>query len=288
MPLSAPANHCDQPHAFHHSSFILPLSSFLLHPSSRGLLIEGGFKFANGGEVARLATEQVDDLDRRAECGERVHLQDFQRLDARDAGVGVFLQQGIEDGAGLVAVLGEDVALLDLLSPLAAREGRAVESDVADEVESVEVATHLLGEFLEEDALGGEFLKNRLLLLGVVPDGEEVVERGIGLPDGLAGVVAKRLGDQPAVAVEVLDALGGDADLDVVDVVFRGARAGRITPAARWVADDDATIRRVALAAITTFRRFFGRDRGVFRAGFVDLDGVAVERGVGEQGGGPV
>ena len=59
--------------------------------------------------------------------------------------------------------------------------------------------------------MAGQFLDDGLLALGVVPGVEEGVERGVGLADGLAGVVLERLGDELAVGVEVLDALGGDA-----------------------------------------------------------------------------
>ena len=58
-----------------------------------------------------LAAEELDDLDRRAEGGERIDLEDFERLDALDARVGVLVEQRVEHGARLVAVLGEDVAL---------------------------------------------------------------------------------------------------------------------------------------------------------------------------------
>ena len=34
---------------------------------SGGFLVKGGFEFADGGEVAVLAAEEVDDFDRRAE-----------------------------------------------------------------------------------------------------------------------------------------------------------------------------------------------------------------------------
>jgi hypothetical protein len=49
---------------------------------SGGFLIEGGFQFSDGGEVGRLAAEQRDDLDRRAEGGQRIDLEDLERLDA--------------------------------------------------------------------------------------------------------------------------------------------------------------------------------------------------------------
>ena len=59
--------------------------------------------------------------------------------------------------------------------------------------------------------MAGEFFEDGLLALGVVPGGEEGVERGVRLADGLARVVLERLGDELAVGVEVLDALGDDA-----------------------------------------------------------------------------
>jgi hypothetical protein len=40
------------------------------------------------------------------------------------------------------------------------------------------------------------------------------------LSDGLAGIVPERLGNELAVGVEILHALGGNGDFDVVDVVF--------------------------------------------------------------------
>ena len=68
----------------------------------------GRFQVPNGGEVVLLAAEEIDDFDRRAEGGERVDFEDFERFDALEAGVGVFVEQRLEHGAGLVAVFGED------------------------------------------------------------------------------------------------------------------------------------------------------------------------------------
>ena len=73
------------------------------------------------------------------------------------------------------------------------------------------VAADLLGQFVEEHALARQLVDDGLLALGVVPGVEEVVERGVRLADGLARVVLERLGDELAVGVEVLDALGDDA-----------------------------------------------------------------------------
>ena len=90
------------------------------------------------------------------------------------------------------------------------RRPRVVEGDMTDQVEGVVAAADLLGEFVEEYALGSQFLDDGLLALGVVPGVEEGIQRGIGLAHRLARVVLERLGDEPAVFVEILDALGGD------------------------------------------------------------------------------
>jgi hypothetical protein len=41
-----------------------------------------GFELADGGQVGGLAAEEVDDFDGGAEGGQRVDLEDVQRLDA--------------------------------------------------------------------------------------------------------------------------------------------------------------------------------------------------------------
>ena len=87
-------------------------------------------------------------------------------VEVDDAFVLVLLQQRFEHGAGLRPVLGEDVALADVLGPLAAGERRLVEGHVADEVEGVEVLADLLGQRLEQQALGFEFFDDRLLAVG--------------------------------------------------------------------------------------------------------------------------
>ena len=76
------------------------------------------------------------------------------------------------------AVLGEDIALADVVGALAAGERRLVEGDVADQVEGVEVLAHFLGQRVERQALGFQFLDDGLLALGAVPALEEVVEAG--------------------------------------------------------------------------------------------------------------
>ena len=100
-------------------------------------------------------------------------------------------EQRIEHGAGLRPILGEHVALPDVLGPLAPGERRLVEGDVADEVEGVEVLAHFLGERVERQALGFQFLDDRLLALGRLPALEEIVEAGEALLQRLLGEVAQ-------------------------------------------------------------------------------------------------
>ena len=134
-----------------------------------GFLIKLGFEFLNCGEIGWFAAEEFDDFDGRAEVGKRIDFEDVQRFDAVDPAVGIFFQKGIQNGAGIVAIFGENIALLHVVGTFAAGKRRLVEGDMADEIEGVVVAAHLLGEFVKKYAAIGEFLYDRLLAFGVVP-----------------------------------------------------------------------------------------------------------------------
>ena len=247
--------------------------------------VKGVFEVADGGAVASLAAEELNDLDRRAEARSGSTL----RISI-DSTVWMPLSAYLSSRASstaraLLAVLAEDVALLHVVGALLAGERRLVEGDVADEVEGVVVAADLFGQLVEEHALGVQLLDDGLLLVGGVPACEEVVEGGESLVDGLAGVVRERLGDELAVGVEVLDALGGDADFDVVDVVAPWRSRLVSAGANGWRRIDDGA---ASAARPHRVRWIVRRDDGVVRAGLVDLDGIAVEVGVGEQLGGPL
>ena len=77
-------------------------------------------------------------------------LQDARIVEACDAFVLIFLEQGFQHRAGLRAVLGEDIALADILHALASGERRPIEGHVADEVEGVEVLADFLGQRFEQ------------------------------------------------------------------------------------------------------------------------------------------
>ena len=96
--------------------------------------------------------------------------------------------------------------------------GLLVEGDVADQVEGIEVLAQLLGDRVERQALGLQLLDDRLLALRRLPALEEVVEAGEALLQRLLGEVAQALGDQLAVLVEILHALGDDLGADAIDV----------------------------------------------------------------------
>ena len=165
------------------------------------------------------------------------------------------------------------MALLHFLGPLAASERRLVEGHMADEVESVVVAADLLGEFVEEDTARREFLDDGVLLLGVIPDGEEGIERGVGFPNGFARVILQGFGDELAIRIEILDALGGDADLDIVHEVSGGA-------CRRWVHEGAARrVNDLLAGGLLVFRRL----DGVVLAGFKNLNGVTIEVWIGEE-----
>ena len=147
--------------------------------------VKGVFEFAEGGAVGGFAAEELDDFDGGAEVAEGIDFEGLHGLDGLDAAVGVFLEEGFEDGAGLLAVFAEEVALGHPGGAFAAGEGRLVVGDVADEVEGVVIGSDPGGQLVEEEALRGKFVEECFLLVGGVPLVEKVVEGGVGPVDGL-------------------------------------------------------------------------------------------------------
>src|SRR5690554_3058950 len=113
-----------------------------------GSAIEGRFQFLHGFQESGLSAKGADDLARRADAVERVEGENLDVFDALDAGIGVLVEQGVEYGASLLAVAGEDIALANLLGALLARQRGAVEGDMADEVEGVEGLAGFFADFL--------------------------------------------------------------------------------------------------------------------------------------------
>ncbi len=128
------------------------------------------------------------------------------------------MQQGFKHGAGLRAVFGEDIALADIVCALAARERRLVESDMADEVEGVEVLADFLGQRVKGQAFVFEFFDDGLLALGGFPALEEIIEAGEALLQRLLGEVPQAFGDELAVFVEIFHALGDDGGPYPIDI----------------------------------------------------------------------
>lgn len=118
------------------------------------------------------------------------------------------MEQGIEDGPGLFTVSGENIPLADVVGPLAPGEGRLVKGDIADQVEGIEIPANLLGQGLEKEAFLFQFFNDYSLTLDAMPTSEELIETGEALAERLFGIVAEALGDEPAVFIEVFDALG--------------------------------------------------------------------------------
>jgi hypothetical protein len=65
---------------------------------------------------------------------------------------------------------------LHLLGPFAPGERRLIKGDMANEVEGVEVASDLFGQFIEKDPLGGEFFDDGLFAFRVLPYDEEIIQ----------------------------------------------------------------------------------------------------------------
>ena len=119
------------------------LGSFLIE---RGLGVRG-----RPARSRRRPPNVFDEFDGRADGVERRNLSGSagsSRLVTPF--VLILLRAGFEHGAGLRAVLGEDVALADVLRAFASGERRLVEGDVADEIEGVEVLADFVGQRFEQ------------------------------------------------------------------------------------------------------------------------------------------
>ena len=82
----------------------------------------------------------------------------------------------LQDRAGLLAVPGEVVALLDLVGPLFAGERRLVIGDMADQVEVAVVLADLFGEILQDDAVLFQYSRMACFFVGVVPAPQKFIQ----------------------------------------------------------------------------------------------------------------
>ena len=257
-----------------------------------GFLVDRGLQFVNGPFEPCSIAEGIDQLHDAAHRAERGDPQDRGVVEIQHPFVGVLGEEGIEYGAGLAAVLGEDVMLLDRFGTLAPRQRFFVEGDVADQVERVEVFAQFLGDRVERQPFGFELFDDRLFARRPFPVLQEIVEAREAAFQRVFGVIAKALGDQLAMFVEVFDPLGDDLNIDAIDIDLfdRAGRAAGIAGAEVIGAGEERFVGaggRGERVVIVVGRGDVvgGRDR--FAVGrFVDLDRIAVEVGVGEMAGG--
>ena len=140
--------------------------------------VELGFELAHGGDdTGRLTAESADDFDRRAKLVQGLDLEDVDVLDRSDALVGVLVEQGVEHGPGLLAVLGEVVLLPDLVGSLLASQRRLIVGDMADRSNGSRSLPTSSASGSKKTPLF-QLLDDRLLAVGLIPAGQELVEGG--------------------------------------------------------------------------------------------------------------
>ena len=208
---------------------------------------------------------------RGAEFGERQDAQHLRVIKIQHPFVGVFGEQGVEHGAGLLAVCGEHVTLPDVFGTLAAGQRLGVKGHMANQVERVKVLAKFLGDSVERQPLGLQFLNNGLLAFGHFPASEKIIQAGKAPFQRLSGKVAQGLGDQLAVLVQILNPLGNDERADSVHIHL----APLLRRRPRRIADD-------FFPFFVHRRIIIGRRDGVVLAGFVNLYRLTVEVRVGK------
>ena len=253
---------------------------------SGGLLVEGGLQVADGFYELILAAEGFEQLYRRAEGVQRRDAQHVGVVEVEHAFVGVLVKQRVEHGAGLVSVLSEHVAFLDVRGALAAGQRLGVKGHLADEIEGVEILAEFLGDGIECQAFGRKFVNDGLFAFGGLPSLEKVIKAGEAFLQRLLGEVAQGLGDEFAVFVKVLHTLGNDCRVDAVNVNLALDRGVRLEP---WGNFDNGFVVgrfwRERGFAVLRARRVVGRSDGIACSRFVYLHRLAVEVRVGKMAG---
>ena len=155
---------------------------------------------ARPASKAGLAAERLDELNHAAHRGEGRDLQYVDASSRLSTPSSRYLASRASSTArAWPSISGEDIALLDVLRPLAARQRLGVEGDVADQVEGVEIGPELLADGVERETLGRQLLDDGLPALAALPALEKVVEAGEALLQRRLGEIAQGLGDELAV-----------------------------------------------------------------------------------------
>jgi hypothetical protein len=103
-------------------------------------------EFLHSAHEIRSGTELFHELKGGAQRIERRDLQDSRVAKVDDALVLVFLEQCLKHRARLWTVFSKNIALANVFSPLAPREGRLIKCHMTDKIKGVEVLTDLLSQ----------------------------------------------------------------------------------------------------------------------------------------------
>lgn len=252
-----------------------------------GPLVEGGLEFVHGLFKAGTSTKRFEQFDRRTHGIELRNLENLRIVQAGDAFVLILLEQGFQYGAGLLAVLGEDIPLADIVRPFPSRQRRLIEGHMADEVEGIEIFPHFIGQWFEQQPFLFQLLDDGLLALGAVPLFEKRCEAGIAFPERLLGVVAQSFGHELTVFVQILDPFRNHADFLAVDVVLTRRRAAWLDGDARRGGIDDnllifAWFRWNLIFRVSRRKQIVRRRDRILFSRFVDLHRLPVEVWIGK------
>ena len=190
---------------------------------SSGDLIELCGERVDGLVVGRLAAEGAHYFMRGAEAPDGVQRDDSRVLQVEQAGIGILVEEAVEDLPREVAVFRKVVTLTHVFSALAAGERFLIVGDMTDQVERVEGRADLILQSGKDDPVTFQFFDDGALLVGSFPGFQENIERSVVGADILAGVVTQALGDDLSVRAQVLDTLVDDGDDNAVDGHFPAA-----------------------------------------------------------------
>jgi hypothetical protein len=98
---------------------------------------------------------------------------------------------------------------------------------MADQIEGIEILSEFIRHGVERQALGLQFLNDRLLAFSRFPALEELVETREALLQRRLGEIAQGFCDELAVLVEIFNALSENPGADAIDINLSDRATGR-------------------------------------------------------------
>jgi hypothetical protein len=121
-------------------------------------------------------SELSDELKRRSHGIERGNLQHAWIVQVDRALILIFLQQRLQHGPCLRTVPGKDIALTNVIGAFPPGQRRLIERYMANQVERIQVLAQFIGQRVQRQPFGFQFVDNGLLAVGGLPPAKKAIQ----------------------------------------------------------------------------------------------------------------